>query len=317
MATTNESGTDRTTQSDTRGAKTTALVTGATSGIGRHAAVHLARQGCRVLTSGRKRSAPEAPEAEAGALGLETPTLDVTDPASIVAARAEVDRRTEGRGVDLLINNAGYGLAAPVAEVSDQDLRTQFDTNVFGLMAVTRAFLPRMIDRGAGRVINVPGVGGRVTFPFFGAHNASKYAVEALSDALRLEVAPFSVKVVLVEPGPIRSDFAEKSRGVVDRYASDDSLYAPVYAVANEIQAKADAAAVGPERTSRAIERAIVARRPATRYVVPLSSRVTLWALHPLPTPLVDALMRRMMGLTAGTLRVGERRGLARVRTAA
>ena len=102
-------------------------------------------------------------------------------------------------------------MAGPLAELSDEDLRKQFDTNVFGLMAVTRAFLPLMLERGAGRVVNVSSIGGRVTFPMMAAYHASKYALEALSDGLRNELAPFGVKVVLVEPGPIQTGFTKRS----------------------------------------------------------------------------------------------------------
>lgn len=282
---------------------TTVLITGATAGIGRHAALHLARQGLRVFATGRKQQALAALEAEAKGLPLEALRLDVTDPASIDAARAEVERRTGGRGIDVLINNAGYGLAAPLSEVTDEDLRAQFETNVFGVMAVTRAFLPAMMERGSGRVINVSSVGGRVTFPLFGAYNASKYALEAMSDALRLELAPFGLEVVLVEPGPIKSDFSDKSRSSVERYRNDASPYLPIFEMADVIQKRADAAAVGPERTSRVIERAITARRPAARYMVPFSSALGYWLMRLTPTPILDALMRRFMGLQPGRLR--------------
>src|SRR5581483_8852978 len=110
-----------------------------------------------------------------------------------------------------LINNAGYGLPGAVEELSIGDLRAQLETNVIGLVAVTRAFVPRMRERRSGRIINVGSVAGRVTFPLFGAYHASKYAVEALSDALRNELAPFGLHVSIIEPGPIRSEFLGRS----------------------------------------------------------------------------------------------------------
>lgn len=279
------------------------LITGATAGIGRHAALHLARRGHRVFATGRKQEALASLAAESQGLPLETLRLDVCDPASIEEARAEVARRTNGHGVDVLINNAGYGLAAPLAEMRDADLRAQFETNVFGVMAVTRAFLPPMMERGVGRVINVSSIGGRVTFPLFGAYHASKYALEALSDALRNEVAPFGVRVVLVEPGPVRTNFADTSLASVQPYRTATSAYGPVFALAEQIQRQADAMAVGPESTSRVLERAVSSRRPPARYVVPFSSGLMLWAMRLLPTPVLDALMRRFMGLLPGRLR--------------
>lgn len=280
----------------------TILITGATAGIGRHAALHLARRGHRVIATGRNQFVLDDLRAEAPAGRLETVRLDVTDAASIAAASREVDRLTGGRGLDGLVNNAGYGLAGPLAEITDADLRAQFETNVFGLMAVTRAFLPAMMRRRAGRVVNVSSMGGRFTFPFFGAYHASKYAVEALSDALRAELAPFGVGVVLIEPGPIRSSFADRSMAIVERYRDGRSPYAPVYARADELRAQADAQAVGPEHTSRAIELALLARRPRARYVVPFRVNLMLWAFAALPTRLVDWMMRRFVGLVPGNL---------------
>jgi NAD(P)-dependent dehydrogenase (short-subunit alcohol dehydrogenase family) len=275
----------------------TILITGATAGIGRHAALHFAKLGHHVIATGRGAAA--LAELSKSAVGkLDTVRLDVTDAASIAAAVVDVDRLTGDHGVDVLINNAGYGLAAPLEEVSETDLRAQFETNVFGLMAVTRAFLPRMRARGAGRIINVSSVGGRVTFPMFGAYHASKYAVEALSDAFRLELAPFGIQVSLIEPGPIRSEFNARSMAIIDRYKSDSSPYAGVYARANEISAQADKMAAGPEATSKAMERAITSRRPYARYVVPFTSRLTLWFLSSLPTGLRDWVMRAFVGHT-------------------
>jgi short-subunit dehydrogenase len=143
-------------------------------------------------------------------------TLDVTSATSLAVATLE--RRTKGYGIDVLVNNAGYGLVGPLETIDDADLRAQFDTNVFGLMAVTRAFLPAMRDRRAGRIINVSSVGGRMTFPLMGAYHASKYALEALSDALRLELLPMGVHVSLIEPGPIRTEFNDRAMEWAGKY---------------------------------------------------------------------------------------------------
>src|SRR6185312_15795275 len=188
----------------------TILITGATAGIGRAAALALAKAGHVVIATGRRHDALQSLQAEARAEGargaLHVIALDVTRTESIDGAKREVDRITQGRGLDALVNNAGYGLIGPLEAISDDDLRDQFATNVFGLVAVTRAFVPAMRARGEGRVINVGSMGGRVTFPFMGAYNATKYAVESLSDALRMELAPFGVRVALIEPGAIHSE---------------------------------------------------------------------------------------------------------------
>jgi short-subunit dehydrogenase len=282
----------------------TILITGATSGIGRAAARHLAARGHHVLASGRRREALDELAGEATRAGwrLDTIELDVTDDTSIGAAVAEADRLTGGRGVDVLVNNAGFGIAAPMSEISDADIRRLFETNVFGLMAVTRAFVPGMRERGSGRVINVSSIGGRVTMPFFGAYSATKYAVESMSDALRIELRAFGIDVVLVEPGVIRTNFADRSMEVLGAYADAASPYAPVFHYADQMRAQSDATAVGPETIARTIARAIRARRPAARYMAPYKARALYWLLRRLPTRWVDALMRRIAHLDRNTL---------------
>jgi short-subunit dehydrogenase len=274
----------------------TVLITGATSGIGRHAALALAESGHRVIATGRKADALRQLRRDSGER-VEIVELDVNRGDSIEAAKREVQRLTAGRGVYVLINNAGYGMAAPLIETTESDLRDQFETNVFGLMGVTRAFVPDMLLRGSGRVINISSVGGRVTFPFFGAYNATKYAVEALSDALRRELAPFGLYVALIEPGPIRTEFSGKAMEFVAKYQNASSPYAQVYDNAQRVSEQADARAIGPEAVVRAIVHAMAARRPRARYVVPARLHVFLALLSVLPTRWVDLLMQRFIGL--------------------
>src|SRR5262249_49168996 len=142
--------------------KLTILVTGATAGIGRHAALELAKRGHRVFAAGRRANALQALEKESK--NIEGIVLDVTTQESIDDAKESILRKTNDRGVDVVVNNAGWGLVGPLEEISDAELRSQFDTNVFGLMAVTRAFVPQMRERGFGRVVNVSSMGGRITF---------------------------------------------------------------------------------------------------------------------------------------------------------
>ena len=275
------------------------LVTGATGGIGRHAAIHLAERGFRVFATGRKQTAlDELAREAAGRYQLTPLRLDVTDPASIAAAADEIDRLTQGHGIDILVNNAGFGEIAPIEMVGDAELRAQYDTNVFGLMAVTRAFLPAMRGRGAGRIINVSSLGGTFTLPLFGAYNSTKYAVESLSDALRLELRPFGIQVSLVEPGPIRTNFSNHSLAGVERYRGDGSPYATVVDRLVQMVQRTDKLAPGPSVTSRAIYHAAHARRPRVRYKVSLSSRLGVALLRALPTRLTDAMLRRVLRLT-------------------
>jgi short-subunit dehydrogenase len=282
----------------------TFLITGCTSGIGRHAALHLANRGHRVFATGRNAAALAELEA-AGPANLETLTLDVTSAESIAAARAAVDAKTGGAGVDVLVNNAGYGLLGPTEMISDAEMRAQYETNVFGLMAVTRAFLPAMHARGAGRVINVSSIGGLITLPFFGVYNSTKYAVESLSDALRLELAPFGIQVSLIEPGVIDTGFTDRSMQEIARFRSSDSIYAPILARADEMRKMSDRSAVGPACISNAIERAATDRRPRARYLAPFRAVLMMAFVRRLPTRLADAVMRLAVGLTRRRLAQG------------
>jgi short-subunit dehydrogenase len=283
----------------------TILITGATAGIGRHAALELVRRGHHVIATGRREKALVALKEEAGKLGagkLDVVRLDVTSEDDVKEARALVHGLTNGHGVDVLVNNAGYGQMGPLETVSDADLRKQYETNVFGLMSVTRAFLPKMRDRGDGRIINVSSIGGRVTFPLMGAYNSTKYAVESLSDALRLELAPFGISVSIVEPGPIRTEFNDRAMETIDTTTVESSPYAPVLVQAERFKKTFESGAAGPEVTTNAIAHAALARRPRVRYVVPFSSSIMLAVLAFFPTRLVDAVMRLATGLTRKNL---------------
>jgi NAD(P)-dependent dehydrogenase (short-subunit alcohol dehydrogenase family) len=261
--------------------------------------LHLARAGHRVFATGRKQALLAELEAEAKQEGLplETLTLDVTRQDSIDAARAEVDKRTNGYGLDALINNAGYGLAGPVETITPEGMRAQFDTNVYGLLQTTQAFLPAMRRRRSGRVINVSSVGGQVTFPFFGAYHATKYAVEALSDALRRELSPFNVQVVVVEPGFIQSEFGAKSQETIAAAVAGE--YAGLLGAAlKNFMASEKSFSVGPKPIAVAMEKAITARRPNARYAAPFTAWFFLALLHWLPTSWVDALFSVALGMS-------------------
>ena len=284
----------------------TVLITGSTSGIGRHAALYLANKGYHVLATGRREDALAELTKDAKNVKdarLDTIRLDVTDYGSIDAAVIEANRLTNGHGVDVLINNAGYGCLGPTSEISDEDMRQQFETNVFGLMAVNRAFIPQMRERGAGKILNVSSVGGRMTLPFFGVYNATKYALESLSDAMRLELKPFGIDVVLIEPGLIATNFGDVSMGHVAKYT--DSPFRGALERADEVQKTTDKMAVGPKTVSKAMHRAIKSRRPAARYIAPWRTKTFLWLLQILPTSWGDAMMRRMVHLNKRTLLPG------------
>jgi len=282
--------------------KQTILVTGATSGIGRHAAIYLAKRGHRVFATGRNEKALAALKASPDGALLDIVQLDVTDAASIARARDTVHARTGGRGIDVLVNNAGFGVLGPTELITEADTRAQYETNVFGLMAVTRAFLPDMRARRSGRIINVSSLGGRHTLPFFGVYNSTKYAVESLSDALRIELGPFGVGVVLIEPGAIETEFTPRSLDGGAKYRRADSPYAGVMGAFDRMERMAKQTAVGPLPVSRAITRAVESRRPRARYVAPRYAGLFIALMRVLPTRWADQSARLLLGFTRKSL---------------
>jgi NAD(P)-dependent dehydrogenase (short-subunit alcohol dehydrogenase family) len=280
------------------------LITGATAGIGRTTALYLAKLGHHVIASGRKPA--ELAKLETEALGrggrLDTITLDVTSPASIAAAVEAVANLTDGKGPDVLINNAGFGVLGPTSEISDAEMRRQYETNVFGLMNVTRAFLPRMRERRAGRIINISSVGGRITLPYFGVYNSTKYAIEALSDALRYELQPFGIDVALIEPGVIRTSF--ESTAAVGLQSLAGGPYRAAIARYDAMSKSADRFASNPIVVAKGIARAVEARRASARYVTPRRTSFVFLLSAILPTPVWDWAMRKIGYLTPEALEV-------------
>ena len=285
----------------------TVLITGATAGIGRTTALHLAKLGHHVIATGRKpaelaklRAEASAELAAAGKGKLDTLLLDVTSLASIAAAAQDVEQLTNGRGLDVLVNNAGFGVLGPTSEISDSEMRRQYETNVFGLMNVTRAFLPKMMQRRAGRIINVSSVGGRITLPYFGVYNSTKYAVESLSDAMRYELRPFGIDVTMIEPGVIRTNFEATAVGNLDQLAN--TPYKVAVAKYEQMSKMADRFASNPIVIAKAIARAVNARRPAARYVAPFSTNFVILFARLFPTRVWDWAMRKVGFLNAKSL---------------
>lgn len=280
----------------------TILITGASAGIGRETALAFAAAGHHVIAAARRLPALEALRAAAPAGTITPLVLDLDAPDSIAGAARELERITHGRGLDALVNNAGFATAGALAELSDRDLRAQFETNVFGLMALTRAVLPPMLERGAGRIVNVSSVSGRIPAPVLGAYHASKYALEALSDALRMELAPFGVQVVVVEPGTIRTEFASRTLTEATRARTAASRYDAIYRRTAELEQRFDRMAGSAAPVVRAIQKAVLARRPSARYVAPRRFALLIAAMRLAPTSWSDLAMRRIFGLTRSQL---------------
>lgn len=269
------------------------LVTGCSSGIGRATAERLAHGGWTVYATARRLDSIAA-LADAGCRLLE---LDVTDEETLRAAVAEVVR-AEG-AVGVLVNNAGYSLSGAVEAMPLDEARRQLETNVFGPARLTQLVLPGMRHQGWGRIVNVSSMGGKLTLPGGGWYHASKHAVEALSDALRFEVQGFGVAVVVIQPGLIRTGFADAAVGGIAERAEPDGPYAGFDAAVAAATAGAYETGIArllggdADSVARAIERAVTARRPRTRYRVTGSARLFLTVRRLLPDRLWDALVAR------------------------
>ena len=265
------------------------LVTGCSSGIGRATAERLAQGRWTVYASARRVESIE------GLAACRTLQLDVTDDASMRAAVDAIE--AEHGSVGALVNNAGYSQSGAVESVTIDEARRQLETNVLGLARLTQLVLPGMRRANRGRIVNVSSMGGKLTFPGGGWYHASKHAVEALSDALRFELQSFGVDVVVIQPGLIRTGFAEAAAGSIAIDPDDP------YARFNQAVGAATAGAYdggfarllggGPDTVARTIERALSARRPRTRYRVTASARLLLTLRRLLPDRGWDALVGR------------------------
>ncbi len=267
------------------------LITGCSTGIGRATAEHLARRGWTVYASARR---PEGIQDLAGA-GCRLLALDVCDEGSMRAA-VEAVERAEG-AVGVLVNNAGYGQEGAFEATPMEEVRRQFETNVFGLIRLTQLCLPGMRRQRWGKVVNLSSMGGKVTLPGGAFYHATKHAVEAMSDALRFEVQGFGVDVVVVEPGPIKTRFGETAIHSIAGPAGGDPAYAAFnQAVAAKIKEAYEGPmgrlAAGPEAVAHVIEKAITASRPATRYTVTAAARTIMALRRWLPDRAFDAFLR-------------------------
>jgi NAD(P)-dependent dehydrogenase (short-subunit alcohol dehydrogenase family) len=264
------------------------LITGCSSGIGRATAERLAKRGWTVY-------ATIAPLEERGCRLL---PLDVTDEGSMQQAVEEVER-TEG-AVGALVNNAGYSQSGAVEEVPMENIRRQFETNVFGLVRKCQLVLPGMRRQGSGRIVNISSMGGKLTFPGGGFYHATKHAVEAVSDSLRFEVRGFGVEVVVIEPGLIRTGFAQTALASMEGGAqtSTNDPYAGFDAgVARTTRENYERGLLarlggGPETVAETIELAISTARPRTRYAVTPSAKLLISARRLLPDRAWDGLLR-------------------------
>lgn len=274
----------------------TFLVTGASTGIGRATALLLAREGFSVFAGVRK-------DADAAALGPSvTPIkLDVTDTGQIAAAAKRLGQ------LDALVNNAGIGVTGPLEFVPLDALRWQYEVNVFGQVAVTQAMLP-MLRASRGRVVTVGSVGSWITLPFGGPLCSSKHAIRSLNDALRMEVKPWGIHAVLIEPGSIHSDAVDKLENeVTPRLESigpeGRRLYGAAYRTMTSAGLKEERSGSSPDVVAQAILHALTARKPRSRYPVGKKSRLMSTLGRIVPQYALDTVRLRALGLAEWSTR--------------
>jgi NAD(P)-dependent dehydrogenase (short-subunit alcohol dehydrogenase family) len=266
------------------------LITGCSTGIGRATALRLAGSGWTVYATARRVETL----AELEAAGCTALPLDVTDEASMEAAVAQV-----APPLGALVNNAGYSLSGALETLPLEEVRRQFETNVFGLLRLTQLVLPQMREARNGRIVNLSSMGGRLTFPGGGAYHATKWAVEALSDVLRVEVAPFGIDVVVIEPGLIKSAFGETAAaGVGDGDGTYAAFNASVAKATREVyEGPAARLGGGPEVVAEAIQKALERRKAPTRVPVTPSARILMGLHAVLPDRLWDRAVKSSFDL--------------------
>jgi NAD(P)-dependent dehydrogenase (short-subunit alcohol dehydrogenase family) len=281
----------------------TVLITGGTDGLGRAAALLFAEHGYRVFAAGRsteKRAQLDAIARERK-LSLETVELNVCDDESVRNAVSRV--LSQAGAIDVLVNNAGIGYMGTIEDLQIEDWRRQFETNVFGVLRVTQATLPSMRERKRGRILMMSSVAGLVTVPAQGAYSSSKHALEGLTNALRLEMFPFGIEVILIEPGYIATGMQQAAAELTSAYAEKfkTSPYAKLYArfAASAKNARAKSKTT-PEDCARVMLRAIEAPRPKPRYGVTPLATIVKWGKRVLSDRAVDALVCCRLGIKRG-----------------
>jgi NAD(P)-dependent dehydrogenase (short-subunit alcohol dehydrogenase family) len=276
------------------------LITGASTGIGAACALHLDRLGFVVFAGVRRTQDGEALRRQ-GTDRLLPLQLDVTDGSTIQSAHAMVTRHVGSRGLFGLVNNAGIAVVGPLEAIPISDLRRQLEINVIGQVAVTQAFLP-MIRQTRGRIVNMGSIAGRGAMPLMGPYAASKFALEALTDALRLEVQQWGIHVSIVEPGAIATPIWEKSgneASALEARATDEvrALYRTVIEAVRKVVEQAAARAISPDAVAQAVEHALTAVSPKTRYLVGTDAKFRALMIKLLPDRLSDRVLTWVLNL--------------------
>jgi NAD(P)-dependent dehydrogenase (short-subunit alcohol dehydrogenase family) len=275
-----------------------ALVTGASTGIGRATALRLDAAGWRVFGGVREEAAADSLR-EAGSVRLTPVFIDVTEPAQIAAAAERIESESEAR-LEGLVNNAGVAIPGPLETIPLEDFRRQFEVNLVAYVAMTQALLP-YIRRAQGRVVFVSSIGGRIAFPFGGAYHAAKFGTEAIGDVFRQELRPWGLKVSIVEPGSIDTPIWErgqrKATEIEAKAPNTDLLYGSAIEKFRKVIRDTAERGIPPEKVAKAIAHALEAKRPRSRYLVGLDAKAQARLMPLIPTPVLDRIVARTLGL--------------------
>lgn len=265
------------------------VITGASSGIGKATALYLNEKGYTVYALARSMDKLNILKE----VGIKAVYVDVTDDVSIKDA-VDFIYHTEGR-IDVLFNNAGYGLYGPVEDIPIKDAKAQFDVNLFGLAQMTKAVLPIMRKQGKGKIINTSSIGGKIVSLLGGWYHASKFALEGFSDALRIEVKRFGIQVILMQPGLIKTNFMERTYNYASQISSDSPYQSVIDHVMKQAERDYLTGKVGsnPLVVAKSVYKAIRARRPKTRYRMGTLSFIALFSRKVLPDKLLDYILIR------------------------
>lgn len=279
------------------------IVTGASAGIGDATARWLAREGASVVLAARRRERLDALKREIEAAGGRALAVvaDITSAADRERLVSET-QKAFGR-IDALVNNAGFGHRGPVELVPVEAIRQNFETNLFSLIALTQLVIPIMRQQRRGRIVNVGSVAGRIARPFSSIYDATKHALEAISDGLRGELAPFGIKVILIEPGFIVTEFGQVANEVSRSVIEQPGPYAPFFADSSRGYERVKRIAGRPDDIAELIARALSAKRPRARYAAPGHAHLALALKRLLPDQWFNGMIYRQMGLTEDRLK--------------
>jgi NAD(P)-dependent dehydrogenase (short-subunit alcohol dehydrogenase family) len=274
-----------------------AVVTGASTGIGRATALDLAANGFEVFAGVRRKADGEALK-EAAPENLTPLIIDVTKPATISRAKTAIGRKAGSDGVSALVNNAGVAIAGPLEFLPLDDFRRQIEVNLTGHLAVTQALLPQL-RKAQGRIVNITSIGGLIAYPFNGPYHASKWGLEALSDSLRVELQPWGIDVIAIEPGSVATEIWDRGTDKANQVREGlpregKKLYNPAMEAMLKVMGDTGNAGLHPDKAAKIIRKALTARRPKTRYLLGRDAKGAIRMKRLLPDRTWDRLVTRI-----------------------